>query len=112
MKCVFHLSTARSDVVHKVLGNIENFFEEEPEAEIALVVNTSAVRLFKKEDSKHRNKIEELQNKGARFKACSNSIEAASGIEEQDIMDEVEIASSAVVELTRLQNNGYAYIRP
>lgn len=44
-------------------------------------------------------------------KACSNTL-AMFDLDESDLVDGVETVSSGVGELTRLQNDGYAYIRP
>jgi intracellular sulfur oxidation DsrE/DsrF family protein len=110
MKAVFHLSTVASDQVFQVLQNIENMIEEEPEAKVALQMNSNAVTALK-EGSAFSDRIEELID-DVEFKACANSIESTA-MERDQVIEGVEIVPSAVVELARLQSEeGYAYIRP
>lgn len=111
MKVVFHLSTVRVDVVKKVFRNMTNILEEEPDTEVHCVVNTDGVTILR-EHSQYKNDIQELADEGVVFKACSNSIEVTSDMTVEEVSENAEIVDSAVLELTRLQNNGFAYIRP
>ncbi|MUV61326.1 DsrE family protein [Halobacterium sp. CBA1126] len=53
----------------------------------------------------------DLIDRGVTVKQYSNTIEGAD-ISEDDLIGGVELVSSGVGELTRLQNEGYAYIKP
>ena len=57
------------------------------------------------------DEVESLLDRGVVFEACSNTMEMMD-LEESDLHDGVETVSSGVGELTRLQDDGYAYIRP
>lgn len=111
MKVAFHLSQVQSNEVNKALRNIKHLKEDKPEAEVHAVSNTSAVTMAK-EDSQFAEKIEELMEEfDVVFKACSNSIEGTS-MEEEDLIDGVEVVGSGVSELSRLQEEGFGYIKP
>ncbi|QKQ98300.1 hypothetical protein GKQ38_02090 [Candidatus Nanohaloarchaea archaeon] len=58
-----------------------------------------------------RSHIQDLLDQGVEVKACSNSLESRN-ITEEDLIEGVSPVSSGVGELTRLQDNGYAYVRP
>lgn len=59
----------------------------------------------------HSDHVETLIDDGVTFKACANTLDMFD-IEEADLVSGVETVSSGVGELTRLQNDGYAYIHP
>ncbi|MCD2203935.1 DsrE family protein [Halobacterium sp. KA-6] len=61
--------------------------------------------------SQQREQIMDLIDRGVTVKQCSNTIEGTD-ISEDDLIEGVELVSSGVGELTRLQNEGYAYIKP
>lgn len=112
MKIAFHLSQIRADEVRKALRNIENLRKDRPNAEIHAVSNTSAVTMMKKEGG-FKEKIKHLiDEKDVIMKACSNSIEGTE-MEEEDLIDGVEVVSSGVSELSRLQSEeNFSYIKP
>lgn len=110
MKTAFHVATVQANKVFQALGNVENLLEEYPEAEIAVVTNTSAVTILK-EGSQFEDGIEELADRGVAFKACSNSIENTA-MEEEELIDAVDVVPSGVGEISRLQDEGYGYIKP
>lgn len=90
---------------------MSNILEEEPETEVHCVVNTDGVTILR-EDSQYEGNIKDLADRGVVFKACSNSIEGTSDMTVDEVSEDAEVVDSAVLELTRLQNNGFAYIRP
>ncbi|WP_339105337.1 DsrE family protein [Haloterrigena salinisoli] len=55
--------------------------------------------------------VEELLETGVAVKACSNTLDLKD-LAESDLVDGVETVPSGGGELTRLQDEGYAYIRP
>lgn len=109
-EAVFHHSD--SELHSQAVGNIKNFLEDETidlEA-VALVANSSGFGLLKK-DSDHRDAIAALQERSVVFKQCENTLEGTN-VNPDEFLDGVELVSSGVGELTRLQSNGYAYIVP
>ncbi len=55
--------------------------------------------------------VESLLETGIDVKACSNTLDLKD-LAESDLVEGVETVPSGGGELTRLQNEGYAYIRP
>jgi intracellular sulfur oxidation DsrE/DsrF family protein len=112
MKAVFHHSTDHPALHDRVVGNIENLLDDETidlDA-VALVANSGGLDLLFA-DSPQRDRVVDLQERGVVFKQCSNTI-TGTEIDESDLVDGVELVSSGVGELTRLQADGYAYITP
>lgn len=110
MKTAFHLATIQANKVFQALRNVENLHEASLDADIAVVVNTSAVKLLC-EGSEFEDRVRELAEKGVDFKACRNSIDSTDASVD-DIMDEADVVGSGVGELSRLQDEGYGYIKP
>lgn len=108
-KTVFHVSD--KEKVSSALGGIQNLIEDKklPDKEIALVANGRAVKKFIL-DADILDDVMMKVNQNVSIYVCSNSLEAFK-INKNQLVKEVSIVPSGVGELTRLQNNGYAYIR-
>ncbi|ESP90136.1 DsrE family protein [Candidatus Halobonum tyrrellensis] len=112
MKAVFHHSNDDPELHDRVVGNVANLLDDETldiDA-VALVANSGGLELLR-EVSPHRERVRGLQERGVAFKQCRNTI-AGTDTAEADLIDGVELVPSGVGELTRLQNEGYAYITP
>jgi len=77
--------------------------------DVVVVGNGSAVKAFIKK-SKYEQQVVQAVSNGIKLRACKNSLNGLS-ISEKDLLNGVEIVFSGVGELTRLQSQGYAYIR-
>jgi len=96
------------------LNNVRNLLKEVPEedASVYFVANGSAVNLFRKDRATHYvSTIEELHKAGARFLMCKNSITNL-GLTMEDLIKPCERVPAGIVELIRLQQDGYAYVKP
>lgn len=62
-------------------------------------------------DGAYEDRVESLLTDGVAFRACSNTL-AAMDLEESDLIEGVETVPEGAVEATRLQTEGYAYLRP
>ncbi|AOV95186.1 hypothetical protein AQV86_04685 [Nanohaloarchaea archaeon SG9] len=111
MKVAFHLSQIQTNEVRKALRNIKHLREQEPEAEIHAVSNTSAVTMMKKEGSFEEKITELIEKHDIQMKACANSIEGTK-MKQKDLIDGVEVVPSGVAELGQLQDQGFGYIKP
>jgi intracellular sulfur oxidation DsrE/DsrF family protein len=112
VKVVFHHSNDDPQLHERIVGNIDNLLADgtlDLDA-VALVANSGGLALLTT-DSPERDAIEELIERGVAVKQCHNTI-VGSDITEDDLIDGVELVSSGVGELTRLQSEGYAYITP
>ncbi|MFB6241188.1 MAG: DsrE family protein [Candidatus Nanosalina sp.] len=112
MKAVFHFSSPDTDRVSELLGNLKNLREDETVdmESIAVVMNGDGVKFARKNSEASEYFSEEL-SEDIEIKVCSNSLEGR-GIDSEELLDGVEVVSSGVGELNRLQDRDYNYIRP
>jgi intracellular sulfur oxidation DsrE/DsrF family protein len=57
------------------------------------------------------NKVQDAMSTGVRFVACGNSMQAMH-LTKDDMIDNIAYARTGYVELMRLQQQGWTYIRP
>jgi intracellular sulfur oxidation DsrE/DsrF family protein len=113
-KVVMHLDWDQIDALEMGLGNIRNLLKDMPaaEAEVRFVANGKAVALFRKDRfGEHQGVIRELRAQGVRFCLCRNAL-TKQGIAAADLVDGCEIIPAGILELIRLQQEGFAYIKP
>lgn len=110
--CV-HLDMNDPSLLGLSLNNITNYMAALPEEKfhVCLVVNGPAVQLFKRESCPQAERVAALAARGVRFTLCINALESFT-VRPADLLPECEINPAGVVELVRLQREGYAYIKP
>jgi intracellular sulfur oxidation DsrE/DsrF family protein len=112
MRTVFHLIAADEDRQESVLTIAENLSEDETIEmdDIAVVAQANGIEPVT-QGGTHSETVESLLDAGISFRACRNTLDMMD-LDESDLVDGVETVSSGASELTRLQDDGYAYIRP
>ena len=113
-KAVFHIDWEREETLVMALNNIANLLKAVPaeETSVFLLANGSAVKLFLlKRAFQYASNIQGLSEMGVRFLVCSNSLEKF-GIAREELVESCEAIPAGVLELIRLQTEGYAYIKP
>ena len=113
-RVVFHLDWEKKECLNMALNNITNLLKQVPfeEASICLLANGTAVKLFQRDDAlQYVSDIHSLSQKGVRFLMCSNSLNNF-GISRQTLVEPCEVIDAGIIELIRLQADGYAYIKP
>jgi intracellular sulfur oxidation DsrE/DsrF family protein len=111
---VFHVDWEKKDNLVMALNNITNLLKEIPaeKTSIYLVANGAAAKLFRRESAlRYASDIQRLSGKGVRFLVCNNSLNNF-GIRQDELVESCEVIPAGIVELIRLQTNGYAYIKP
>lgn len=110
MRTVFHLSD--DDRAGRAFGNAENLLADDTiDADtVALVVNGDAV-LALLADGEYTEAVAGLLDDGVSIAACRNSL-ASRDLDAADLVDGVTVVPSGVGELTRLQADGHAYVKP
>ncbi len=115
MKVVFHVNEA--DRWGVALGNITNLIKAVGEggAEIAVLANGPSVTAYA--DAGKTEAMKELAGKGAKFLACRNSLnkmcsEGTMCIKEESLPPFITVIPAGIVELIRLQQDGFAYVKP
>lgn len=113
-KVVFHLDWNDQDRMIMALNNISNLLKD-PFAEngvVRLLANGQAVRLFERSAaSSNAARIAELRGRGVRFLMCNNSLKGL-GLLPGELIEGCEVVPAGIVELIRLQQQGFAYVKP
>ena len=109
-RVVFQVNDEDSRKWNTVLANINNVQEELGKVEVAVVVIGPALGMLKA-DALTANKVQDAMSTGVRFVACGNSMQAQK-LEKDDMIDKIEYTRAGYAELMRLQQRGWAYLRP
>ncbi|MEQ1437917.1 DsrE family protein [Fontimonas sp. SYSU GA230001] len=116
VRAVYHFD-AGLEQARRGLRNIRNHLVADPAAQIAVVGLGDGIDFMlkgAKTDGGYPFQliVEELQADGVKFKVCNNTL-IARHIEREQVLDDIEIVTSGVAELARLQSRErYAYIKP
>ena len=108
-----HIDRADPALLKFLLGNAANYFNGLPGAtfQLDVVANGPAVTLFTAENEALRAQAKPLVEAGMRIKLCANAI-AATGVDKSALWPECRIVPAGLVEIVKLKNAGFAYIKP
>jgi len=109
-RIVFQVNDEDSRKWHVVLANINNVQEELGKVEVAVVVIGPALGMLKA-DALTANKVQDAMSAGVRFVACGNSMQAQK-LEKDDMIERIDYVRAGYVEIMRLQQMGWSYLRP
>lgn len=109
-KVVFQVNEDDSRKWNTILGNINNVQEELGRVEVTVVAIGPGLGMLKAE-ALTANRVQDAMAAGVRFVACGNSM-TAQKLSKDDMIDGIGYAKAGYVELMRLQQQGWAYIRP
>lgn len=111
-KTIFHFED--EEKIAKLLNNVMNLLDdmEEVNEEITIEVlaNADAVHVFKKENKDNQADFKKLVQQGVTICVCQNSL-GSRDISEDSLVEDIKIVRSGVGELTRKQQDGWAYIK-
>ena len=109
-RIVFQVNEDDSRKWNTVLANINNVQEELGRVEVTVVAIGPGLGMLKAE-ALTANRVQDAMAAGVRFVACGNSM-TAQKLGKDDMIDGIAYAKAGYVELMRLQQQGWAYIRP
>jgi len=111
MQVVFHVSSGNVDDWKHAVQNVRNLLEDETVDvdDAVLLANGGAIWLFEA-GAPLSEKIRGLGSTGVRCVGCRNSVRGHD-IAKSDLLSNVKLVPSGVGELTRLQSDGYAYLK-
>lgn len=116
MKVVYHLNSDDPKVHKAALINIQNHLDaEEGNVEIVAVAHGAGLTMFQegKTDLDNFLRIKNLKKQGVKFKICSVTLKRQKiDINTLKECSADDIVKSGVAEIARLQQKGYAYIKP
>ena len=114
-KVAYHVNDTATQAL-ATLRNIRNHLDTDPTAQITLVAHAFGVD-FLMEGMKDRSDVPfdatvaALKNRGVKFEVCEITLKNRN-LKREQFIQEVDFTPSGVVRLTKLQLQGYAYIKP
>ncbi len=107
-----HIDMGDPDILGLSIRNIIHYIAALPgeTMRVRLVANGPAVQLFTK-TCLYADDIADLASKGVTFAMCTNAMKKFE-VSSDDLLPACEIVPAGVVELVRLQREGFAYIKP
>lgn len=112
---VYHIDDTSTQAL-KGLRNIRNHIDTDPTAKVTVVTHALGVD-FLMEGMKDRNEspfaatIAALTARGVKFEVCEITLKNRN-LKKEQFIQEADFTPSGVVRLTKLQKQGYAYIKP
>ncbi len=117
-KVVYHINNNNPGLLKSALTNIQNHINAvgKDNLTVKVVMHGDGVDLLRiaNEDADFQEKIIKLKGQNVGFGVCNNTL-AARGINYQTDLygvSQPDIVPSGVAELAKLQQQGYAYIKP
>lgn len=112
MQTVIHLVSGDDAEQKTALAIARNLLDDESGSidDVAVVVQAGGMKAVKT-GQETEEQVRALLDDDVSFKVCSNTLEME-GLDESDLVEGVETVPEGAVEATRLQTEGYAYLRP
>jgi hypothetical protein len=114
-KVVYHVNDAAQQALG-ALRNLKNHLDTDPSARISVVTHAQGVD-FLMQDAKDRNgnpyeiAVQELVKRGVTFEICEITLKNRN-LERKQFIPEASFTPSGVVRITKLQAQGYGYLKP
>ncbi len=108
-----HIDSKEPAILKLVLMNAANYIKALPGERFQLVVvaNGPSAAQFHKSNEEFRVIAAPLQEQGLRIAICANAL-ANSNMTHDDIWPGCDVVPAGLVEIVRLQREGFAYIKP
>lgn len=112
MKSVIHLLSGDETEQETALAIARNLLEDETGSieDVAIVVQADGVNAITT-GVETEDQVKALLDDDVSFKACRNTLDTMD-LDESDVIEGIETVPEGAVEVTRLETDGYAYIRP
>lgn len=110
---ILHLDSKDPAMLQLVLKNANNYLNGLPDEnfQLHIVVNGAGVTLFTNDHQDLKDLAHPVKMRGVKFKLCANAIKEHN-INSQNLWDWCDIVPAGLVEVVRLQREGFAYIKP
>lgn len=112
---VYHIDNTAAQAL-KGLRNVRNHLDTDPGAKIVVVTHADGVD-FLMEGEKHPSGtqyaplVAALVGRGVKFEVCEITLKNRS-LKKEQFIQEADFTPSGVVRITKLQKQGYAYVKP
>jgi hypothetical protein len=114
-KVVYHFNDSAVQALAG-LRNLRNHLDIDPSAKITVVAHGAGVD-FLLEDAKHASGVaygplvSGLKNQGVQFEVCEITLKNR-GLKKEQFVQEADFTPSGVVRVSKLQLQGFAYLKP
>ena len=114
-RVVYHINDSDVQAL-AALRNIRNQLDTEPTTKIIVVAHAKGID-FLMEGAKDKNgslyagPVSAMKNRGGAFEVCQITLKTRN-LKEDQFIPEADFTPSGVVRITKLQNQGYAYVKP
>jgi uncharacterized protein len=114
-KVVYHISDSAAQALAG-LRNVRNHLDTDPTAKITVVSHGAGID-FLMEDAQHASGaaygplVAGLKNRGVQFEVCEITLKNR-GLKKEQFVQEADFTPSGVVRVTKLQLQGFAYLKP
>ena len=114
-KVVYHITDSETQALG-ALRNLRNHLDTDPTAKITVVTHAQGVD-FLMEGAKDRNgspyagPVSALASRGVHFEVCELTLKTR-GLKKEQFIQEADFTPSGVVRVTKLQLQGFAYLKP
>ncbi len=114
-KVAYHINDAAESALG-TLRNMKNHLDTDPTAQLTLVAHAQGVDFLMngakdKNGAAYAGAVAALKARGVNFEVCEITLKNRKLSKDQFIL-EADYTPSGVVRLTKLQTQGYAYIKP
>jgi intracellular sulfur oxidation DsrE/DsrF family protein len=112
MQTVVHIVSGDESEQETGLAIARNLLDDETDSidEVAVVAQAGGIEALTA-DGETQDTVVSLAEDDVSFKACRNTMEMKD-LDENDLVESVEPVPEGAVEVTRLQDEGYGYLRP
>ena len=112
---IYHIDDTSSQAL-KALRNIRNHLDTDPTAKVTVVTHAFGVDFLMegmkdRSDSPFAGAVSGLAARGVKFEICEITLKNRN-LKKEQFLQEADFTPSGVVRLTKLQKQGYAYIKP
>ena len=112
---VYHVSDSGTQAL-AALRNLRNHLDVDPTARITVVTHGAGVDFLMAGAQAPGGQtydalVSALHSRGVRFEVCEITL-ANRGLKKGQFLEEADFTPSGVVRLTKLQKQGYAYLKP
>jgi hypothetical protein len=114
-KVAYHINDSATQALAG-LRNVKNHLDTDPSAQITVITHANGVD-FLMYDAKDRNgnpyeiAVQQLVERGVKFEVCEITLKNRK-LERKQFIPEAAFTPSGVVRLSKLQGQGYSYIKP
>lgn len=114
-KIVVHFNSPANEAqMKRMVHSFQQMREEAPKMDVKLVVHGEALKVFKEANGNEAYKqfVGKARKSGVKILICHNSlINMKTKVSELYSIEDAEVVPAAILEIAKLQYQGYAYIR-